>query len=136
LSLANWLYSFGGFTTRALHNAFRAACWGGHLDVAEWLYSIGKINSRFDDDECFQGATGEGHLSILQFLYYECGVRLHSDDAAFYCACSFDHLNVAKWFYTLGEIDLHGTNKYYAIRQAFVKPMRKVMYPLLNGWRV
>ena len=41
--------------------AFREACRNDHLDVAQWMWSLGGVNHYARDDYAFRGACWKGH---------------------------------------------------------------------------
>jgi hypothetical protein len=49
--------------------AFRAACSGGHMSIAQWLYHQGGVDIHSFDEQAFRGACVNNHLSVAQWLY-------------------------------------------------------------------
>jgi hypothetical protein len=82
---------------------FNYACFYGHLEVAQWLYSFGDVNIHGRYEYAFRWACREGHLEVTQWLYSLGGVDIHVyEDICFSCACSYGHLEVAQWLWSLG----------------------------------
>ena len=90
--------------------AFRMACCWGHLETAQWLYSLGDVDIHTDDEYAFRWACSHKHLETAKWLYSLGGVNIHT---RFFCmACCNGYLEIAQWLYSLGEtegvpIDIH-----------------------------
>jgi hypothetical protein len=96
---------------------FISACYYGHLEVAQWLYSLGDVNIHILNEDTFLMSCYYGHLEVAQWLYSLGGVNIHSkNEAAFRYTCCNGHLEVAQWLYSLGETNIH--IKKYAFRWA------------------
>ena len=42
--------------------AFRCACGNGHLEVAQWIYTLGGVDHHAIDEYAFREASQKGHL--------------------------------------------------------------------------
>jgi len=79
-------------------SAFRESCTHGHLDIAQWLYTLGNINVHQQDDHNFHWSCAYGKLNVAKWLYSLENVDIHAyNDFAFRCNCVSGHLDVAKW---------------------------------------
>jgi len=96
------------FVDKINQDKFNWACEKGHLEVAQWLYSLGDVNIHIKDDEVFRWACQNGNLEVAQWLYSLGGVNIHfKDEEAFTWTCVYSHLKVAQWLYSLGGVDIH-----------------------------
>ena len=92
---------------------FRLACGKGHLEVAEWVYSLGDVDIHALGDYAFRWACGNGHLKVAKWVYSLGDVNIYTyGDYAFWWACKSGHLEVAKWIYSLGGVDIHVRDDY------------------------
>jgi len=92
---------------------FINACQKGHLEVAQWLYSLGGVNIHIDDEYAFSWTCRMGHLEMAQWLYTLGGVNIHIyNECPFRWACEKGHLEVAQWLYSLGGLNIHIDNEY------------------------
>ena len=48
--------------------AFHWACYNGHLEVAQWLWSLGGVDHHAKDDEAFRVACYSNNLPVAQWL--------------------------------------------------------------------
>ncbi len=73
-------------------DAFRFACFNGHLIVAQWLYSIKPdLNISVRNDFAFRGACFWGHLIVAQWLMQiKPNINTAIDDYEFSLACSIN----------------------------------------------
>lgn len=93
--------------------AFENSCKNGHLDVAKWLYSLGKVDINFESDDVFGLSCSKGYLKVAKWLYSLGCVDIHANsDYAFKGSCLNRHLAIAKWLYSLGGIDISIQNIY------------------------
>src|SRR5438132_1360584 len=69
---------------------FNMTCFNNHLEVAQWLYTLIKI----DYKNAFVISCENGHLRVAQWLY---DLIIIDSDEAFVEACQNGHLNVARW---------------------------------------
>jgi hypothetical protein len=84
--------------------AFRFACYKGHINMAQLLYGLDdKPNIHALDDYAFRYACENGHINIAQWLYgLDDKPNIHAnDDEAFKCACIFGHINIAQWLVSI-----------------------------------
>jgi hypothetical protein len=93
------------------NDMFRWTCEKGHLEVAQWLVSLGGVNIHVNDDMAFLWICEKGHLEVAQWLVSLGGVNIHvNDDLSFRYACVNGHLKVAQWLYSLGGVNIHAEN--------------------------
>lgn len=90
----NWQPSYLGYSY-----AFRCACERGHLDVAQWLYSVKpELDISSAKNYAFRSAFIHGHLEVAQWLY---SVKPDMDMVAFRDAfrhaCDRGYLSMAQW---------------------------------------
>ena len=86
------------------NNGFQWNCENGHLTVAKWLYSLGRVNIHAGGENAFKWSCRNGHLIVAQWLYSLGRVNIHADNEfAFQMSCINGHLIVAKWLYSLGK---------------------------------
>ena len=91
---------------------FSWACKKVHLEVAQWLYSLGDVNIHIQYEDAFRWACSNGHLEVAQWLYSLGEVNIHiMDEYAFKMACLNGHLEVAQWLYSLGGVNIHINNE-------------------------
>jgi len=108
LNILKWFYHNISFDFK---NYFMYSCINGHLEVAKWLYQIGKetrapINIHINSEEAFRGACANGHLEVAKWLYQietNSPINIHiNSEYSFTLSCGNGHLEVAKWLYNLG----------------------------------
>lgn len=105
LDLAKKLYADGDVDINATNpfdeTAMNAACAGGHLSVAQWLYSIDDniMSTHRNRTEAFLRACIMGHLPVVQWLHSLDSGTISVD--SFYAACIKGHLDVAKWIHSV-----------------------------------
>jgi len=96
--------------------AFRSACIIGHINIAQWLYSLeDKPNIHTDNDLAFRYACINGYINIAQWLYeLEDKPNIHAlDDFAFRYACYYGHINIAQWLFGLDDKpNIHAEDDY------------------------
>lgn len=96
---------------------FRWSCAHGFLDVAIWLYSLGKIDVHISGDFAFRMAINMGYLDVAKWLYALCNPlhlcdscrrrdsflldleKKHTLDLAFEEAVKFSRLDCFGWIY-------------------------------------
>ena len=100
-------YDVRSFTNKA----FQYACCQGHLDVANWLYTVFHLtikDVRSMDNMAFRFACEYGRLNVAKWLYTVfqltvADVRSENNDA-FRCAYRMGHQDVCDWLVaTFGE---------------------------------
>jgi hypothetical protein len=87
------------------NDAFRYACYEGHLKVAQWLHSLGDVDIYAQDNDVFMWTCFNGHLKVAQWLVSLGGVDINEN--AFRFACYDGHLEVAQWLVSLGCVNIH-----------------------------
>lgn len=95
---------------------FRDACREGHLEVAQFIFSFGKVNIYAQNDYAFRLACGRGHLHIVEWLcqlepIMTINIRAENE-SAFIACCKNNYLHVAEFIYKLSVkmnniIDIH-----------------------------
>ena len=50
------------------NKAFRSACKNGHLEVAQWVYSLGGVDHHARNEWAFRKACAYCNLEIIQYL--------------------------------------------------------------------
>jgi len=79
--------------------AFRLACFNGHLDIVKWLLTLeDKPNINAKNDEAFIQSCANGQLDIIKWLLTledKPNIR-NQNDNAFKLACIFDRIKIAK----------------------------------------
>ena len=135
LEIAKWLYSCGNIDTCVnFDSALEISCKHGHLEMVKWLYFFDFDIHKHNYDLCFRTSCEKGHLEIAKWLY-SIGVDVHKhkndlfvecedleimkwlytfkienrcEKEAFDRCCKFGRLEIAKWLYSCGNIDIHG----------------------------
>ena len=86
---------------------FQFASINGHLNVAQWLYSIGNIDIHINDEEVFRRVCKIGYLIMAKWLYSLGGINIYAkNDCAFRWAVDNGHAQVAEWLYSIGNFDI------------------------------
>jgi ankyrin repeat protein len=102
-------------------DAFRNACYYGHLEVAKWLLQVKPdINNSFNNEMAFRCACVKGHLEVAKWLLQ---VKLdinNSYQSAFHLACEYGHLEVAQWLLSMKPDINMSVYNHYAFRTACV----------------
>jgi hypothetical protein len=83
-------------------NFFMSSCEEGHLEVAQWLWSISKetIDIHVRCEYVFRLSCGYGHLDVAQWLWSISNetIDLHASiELAFRMSCRNGYLEVAQW---------------------------------------
>jgi hypothetical protein len=120
LNMAKWVYSLGKIPISYQRGAFLNSCYQGHIKIVQWLYSL--IGFIKEGDEEFQKSCHGGHLEVAQWIYNSCGtINIHANhEIAFRLACSGGHLQLLRWLHSLSGIDIHVRND-EAFRSACLK---------------
>lgn len=77
-------------------NAFFVACLSGHLNVAQWLYTVKQNYAGWTIMGAFSVACRKGHLHIVEWLHGVYSSVISYNDA-FYCACDDGNYDIAQW---------------------------------------
>jgi hypothetical protein len=91
---------------------FRASCVGGHLEVAQWLYQILRIDPPDVmpyHNGIFEDSCSNGHLNIAKWLKHSFNLNDVSVNVPFINCCRSGDLNMVKWLYQNYNIDLEDT---------------------------
>jgi hypothetical protein len=108
-----WLY---GYLTWAeyifmlvIMQHFFGAWMGGHLEMAQRLYSLFDIEIHSsNNDLAFQSACSRGHLQVAQWLYSLGGIDINvNENFPFESACVNGHLSLGQWRQSLGAMNTH-----------------------------
>ncbi|XP_067662108.1 ankyrin repeat domain-containing protein 17-like [Haliotis asinina] len=100
------------------NNALHVACRGGHVDVAEFILSLNRVdvNSRgWRSRTPLMEAAANGRREVVELLMKEgADVSLRDDDGnnTFHLACVGEHLEVAEFLLSLNVVDVHARNNY------------------------
>lgn len=80
----------------ACNNAFFVACLSGHLNVAQWLYTVKQSFAGWTIMCAFSAACRNNHLHIVKWLHGVYSSVISYTDA-FYCACDDGNYDIAQW---------------------------------------
>ena len=81
------------------------ACIKGHLKIAQWLYSLGRIDIHSDNDSAFSISCINGHYDVAKWVYSLGNVDIHTDnDIVFYCLILPDEMEIGFWLIDIGII--------------------------------
>lgn len=103
--------------------AFRYSCYGGHLEIAKWLYSLDHtINIHSNNEYAFRWSCLCGYFKIAKWLYSLDGkINIHAmNEYAFRHSCAYNHLETSKWLvsicdeYTFTVIDNRIVDYYFS----------------------
>ena len=87
---------------------FTSACQYGHLQIAQWLYSLGNINIHASKDEAFRWTCRKGYVQIARWLYSLGNIDINEiPEDSFWQACRKGYLQVAQWLYSFGNINIY-----------------------------
>ena len=106
---AQWVLNHANICMEDVEGAFHYACEHGHLDVAQWLHSIGCIDVHerrtvIGEGISFLFACEMGNLNMAQWLYSLGTISVVID--GFKVACRHGHLEMAQWLYGLWQPQL------------------------------
>jgi|GEM_PF-3634206 len=86
----------------------------GHLNILQWIHSLGGIDIHRFDDIAFRESCNRGYLEVSIWLYSLGGIDSHQwYDGVFESSCKGGHLDVAQWLYSLGGVDIHRWGDHY-----------------------
>lgn len=125
LKICKWLYSFQNININHDDDSlFRMSCRRGRLEIAQWLYHI-SINEQIIKDDLYcqvekvkEWANDNKYHSLNEWIQQNYQIKkitnnkidIHAqNNQAFRSSCENGHLEVAKYVYSLGEIDENGT---------------------------
>jgi hypothetical protein len=95
LEIAQYLYSLVSIDDLQIY--FNLACEYSKLNVAKWLYSLAPQRV----DLPFTFACACGHVEVAEWLHGLGGINHHDDEYQFLYACKNGHLEMAKWLASL-----------------------------------
>lgn len=98
-------HSTNGLNVRTQTWAFMGACLSGHLDVAQWIYSLGNIDINVEGERHFNSACENDHLDVAEWIdsLYKADARINHNHI-FAIICGSGNLNKAQWLYALGRL--------------------------------
>jgi hypothetical protein len=114
LDIAQWLYSMRPTITHDFEAYFQFACKNGYMDIVEWIMSVNPDTDITKRKEyVFTYACRSGKIEAMKWLYFELldiydieidvniydggyGIKKEIGEN-FVDACTFGHLDVAKW---------------------------------------
>lgn len=119
--IAQWLYSLGGIDIHYdCEGAFMGSCVAGKFEVVKWLYSLGlgleldNISNLEKKRRMFSKMIICNKLEILKWLYFiDKNINKYINNNLNYffnVSCYTNHLEIAQWLYSLGDIDIHVEN--------------------------
>jgi hypothetical protein len=98
---------------------FLSSCKSGHLQVAQWLWSIsnGTIDIHADYEDAFRMSCENGHLEVAQWLWSISNGMINiytGDECIFRWSCRNGHLEVVQWLWRIsnGTIDIYTIDIY------------------------
>lgn len=88
---------------------FISSCEYGHLEIAQWLYSIDSNINIYAYEYAFISCCGRGQLGTAQWLYSLGSINIRIlDEFAFRISCCRGYLDIAQWLYSLdNNIDIN-----------------------------
>ena len=108
--------------------AIRSACRIGHIEIVKWLLENNeKINIHAKDEEAFKSLCKGGYLKTVKLLvdfasqnkYFDQKIDIRAKNEAFRNACGDNYIDIARWIFETGDIDIHANNE-EAFRNACV----------------
>jgi hypothetical protein len=99
--IAHWLnQESNGYNQNIYNRALKASCQGGHLDIVEWLVSLG-ADIHYDNESPFIAGCENGHLEIAKWLQKQ-GANIHANnDAALEASLEEGQIQIVEWLYSL-----------------------------------
>lgn len=116
-----------------------AACNEGQINIIKWLIAINntKYYYRLNYENLFYDACINGHSEMAKYLASLDKNVMTADNIKYvFCrVCEYGKFDIAKWFYSMYQIDIHQFND-YAFRWSCInghKDISEWLYSLSNG---
>ena len=94
---------------------FREVCQRGHLNIAQWLYSLKCINIHVWNDEPFRLACVNNHMDLAKWLVSISlpGCGIYTANNTFGQVCMQGHFGMAQWLVSISQPgrDMETSNK-------------------------
>jgi hypothetical protein len=93
-------------TLKEKNESFCYCCEKGYIYMAKWIHRLGGVNIHDNDDRAFRRSCEFDHLEIAKWLY-SIGANIHAhNDRAFRRSCRYGNYEMAKWLCSIG-IDIN-----------------------------
>lgn len=100
-----------------LDNVFMVSCTGGHLELAKWLHSTGRINIKMKQNLVFRACLFDTLLDVAKWIYslneldFE-NCPQNSLEDIFGDVCENNQIETVKWLTSLKQINIHVCDDY------------------------